>query len=86
MKKEKSALSKVVKPNDAEMNTQIARYEKRELNLKLYGLYAVVIGIIGLIISMALEESVLQLVFFVITHNTCRRSMSCDNCIRADAL
>ena len=67
MKKEKSALSKVVKPNDAEMNTQIARYEKRELNLKLYGLYAVVIGIIGLIISMALEESVLQLVFFVIT-------------------
>ncbi|MGM9636897.1 MAG: DUF3137 domain-containing protein [Eubacteriales bacterium] len=52
-----------VKLSEAELLEQIAQYEKREINLKCYGVVGAVIGVIGSIISMVLEDDLLGLIF-----------------------
>ncbi|MGM9680052.1 MAG: hypothetical protein ACI3XR_00955 [Eubacteriales bacterium] len=49
--------------SDEELCKQIAQYEKRERNLKCYGVYGAVIGVIGAFISMVLENGLLGLIF-----------------------
>ena len=64
MKKDKSAAA--AKLSEEELLSQIAKREKREDNLKYYGIIGTVIGVIGTIISMALELSLLGLIFMVV--------------------
>ena len=54
-----------VKLSEEELLDRLTRYEKRERNLKCYGLCGAIIGLIGLIICMA-SGSELALIFVAI--------------------
>lgn len=47
-----------VKLSDVELIGKIAQYEKKERNLKRYGAYGAVIGMIGMLIGMAMEAEI----------------------------
>lgn len=66
MKKDKSAAAKAAKLSEGELLRQTAQHEKREDNLKFFGIIGTVIGVIGTIISMALEIGLLGLIFTVV--------------------
>lgn len=66
MKKSKSAAAKAAKLSEEELHSQIAKREKREDNLKYYGIIGTVVGIIGCVVSLALELSLLGLIFMVV--------------------
>lgn len=66
MKKDKSAAAKAAKLSEEELHSQIAKREKREDNLKYYGIIGTVVGIIGCVVSLALELGLLGLIFMVV--------------------
>lgn len=66
MKKNKSAAAKAAKLSEGELLRQTAQHKKREDNLKFFGIIGAVIGVIGVIISLALEIGLLGLIFTVV--------------------
>lgn len=56
----------LVKLSEAELLERIARSEKRELRLKIYGFYGAAIGLIGAIIFKLLDSEMLMCIFLIV--------------------